>query len=67
MNYDTFMTFVNNSVYFFQAIVAIWGTYCAVVIFTRIQQKRFKSYDGQTQFLDVLEEPLAREIGRAHV
>lgn len=60
MNYDTFMTFVNNSVYFFQAIVAIWGTYCAVVIFTRIQQKRFKSYDGQTQFLDVLEEPLAR-------
>lgn len=60
MNYDTFMTFVNNSVYFFQAIVAIWGTYCAMVIFTRIQQKRFKSYDGQTQFLDVLEEPLAR-------
>jgi len=60
MNYDTFMTFVNNSVYFCQAIVAIWGTYCAVVIFTRIQQKRFKSYDGQTQFLDVLEEPLAR-------
>lgn len=60
MNYDTFMTVVNNSVYAVQAVVAIWGTYCAVVIFTRIQQKRFKSYDGQTQFLDVLEEPLTR-------
>jgi biopolymer transport protein ExbB/TolQ len=60
MDYNTFMDIVNNSVYFVQAVVAIYGTYCAVVILTRIQQKRFKTYDGQSQFLDVLEEPLAR-------
>jgi len=60
MEMNTFMDIVNNSVYFFQAVVAIYGTYCAVVVFTRIQQKRFKTFDGQSQFLDVLEEPLAR-------
>ncbi len=60
MNMNTFMDIVNNSVYVAQAIVAIYGTYCAVVVFTRINQKRFKTYDGQSQFLDILEEPLSK-------
>ena len=60
MNMNTFMDIVNNSVYFVQAVVAIYGTYCAVVVFTRIKQKRFKTFEGQSQFLDVLEEPLSK-------
>lgn len=60
MNMDQFMTIVNNSVYVVQAIVAIYGTYCAVVVITRINQKRFKTFEGQSQFLDVLEEPLSK-------
>ena len=54
------MDWVNNSVYFFQAIVALYGVYCAVVVWTRVAQKRFSSYDAQSQFLDALEVPLAR-------
>lgn len=52
------MDFVNNSVYFFQAIVALWGIYCVIVVWTRTGQKRFKSFDLQTQFLDALDQPL---------
>jgi len=57
---QTVMDFVNNSVYGFQAIVAIWGFYCVVVVWMRTGQKRFKSFDLQTQFLDALDEPLRK-------
>lgn len=57
---QTVMDFVNNSVYGFQAIVAIWGFYCVVVVWMRTGQKRFKSFDQQTQFLDALDEPLKK-------
>ena len=56
----TLMDWVNNSVYLFQAIVALYGVYCAVVVWSRVAQKRFPSYDSQSQFLDALEVPLAR-------
>lgn len=54
------MDFVNNSVYGFQAVVALWGAYCVVVVWMRTGQKRFKSFDLQNQFLDALDEPLRR-------
>lgn len=60
MNMQTLMDFVNNSVYFFQAIVALWGLYCVVVVWTRTGQKKFKSFDQQAQFLEALEQPLTR-------
>lgn len=60
MNMQTLMDFVNNSVYFFQAIVAIWGLYCVVVVWTRTGQKKFKNFDQQAQFLEALEQPLSR-------
>ncbi len=57
---QTVMDFVNNSVYGFQAVVAIWGFFCVVVVWMRTGQKRFKSFDLQNQFLDALDEPLRR-------
>lgn len=54
------MDFVNNSVYGFQAVVAVWGFYCVVVVWMRSGQKRFKSIDQQNQFLDALDQPLQK-------
>jgi biopolymer transport protein ExbB/TolQ len=49
---------INNSVYFFQAVVALWGAYCVVVVFTRVAQKRFKDEAQQDEFLDLLGQAL---------
>ncbi len=49
---------VGNSCYFFLAAVAIWGTYCGIVVWRRIAQTRFRSEDEQLAFLDQVEQPL---------
>ncbi len=54
------MDWVNNSVYLFQAIVALWGLYCVIVVWSRTGSMKFRNYDEQNQFMDVLGEPLAR-------
>lgn len=41
---------------FFQAL---WGFYCVILVWTRVDQKRFKSEATQQAFLEALEEPLA--------
>jgi len=43
--------FAGNSVYFFQALMAVFGTYFAVLLFRRIKQKGFPSRDAAQQFL----------------
>ena len=56
----TLMDWVNNSVYGFQAIVALWGLYCAIVVWNRTGEKRFKSFDEQSQFLEALAPTVVR-------
>lgn len=51
---------INNAVYGIQALVALWGAYCVVVVFLRVGQKRFKSEQQQDEFLDELEELLQK-------
>ena len=53
-----FLDFINNSVYGLQAIDALWGAYCVIMIYSRLGQKRFKSEKKQNEFLDQLEQPL---------
>jgi biopolymer transport protein ExbB/TolQ len=43
----------------FLAAVAIWGLYCAVVVWRRINQLRFRNDAEQSEFLDGLENYLA--------
>ncbi|MFO0904258.1 MAG: MotA/TolQ/ExbB proton channel family protein [Pirellulales bacterium] len=54
------MDWVNNSIYGFQGIVALWGLYCVIVVWSRTGSIRFRNYDEQNQFLDVLAEPIVR-------
>jgi biopolymer transport protein ExbB/TolQ len=54
------MDWVNNSIYLFQGIVAVWGLYCVIVVWSRTGTLRFRSFDEQNQFLDALGEPLVR-------
>jgi len=51
---------LGNLMYFALAIVAIWGAFCVVMVWNRVREKRFRSEDAQAEFLDALDEPVAR-------
>jgi biopolymer transport protein ExbB len=55
---DWVLTLINNSVYVLQGVVALWGVYCVVVVFTRVSQKRFKTEQQQDEFLDLVGQAL---------
>lgn len=57
---DTIFWLVGIVIYIILGIVALWGAYCVVMVYTRVRQKQFQSDDQQTLFLEALEEPLAR-------
>ncbi|NLF68979.1 MAG: MotA/TolQ/ExbB proton channel family protein [Candidatus Anammoximicrobium sp.] len=60
MDYEGLVTYVGNATYGAQAIVALWGAYCVVMVWRRVAQKRFRSEEEQTEFLTAVEDPLAR-------
>jgi biopolymer transport protein ExbB/TolQ len=39
---------------------AVWGAYCIVLVWMRVRQKSFQSDELQREFLNAVEEPLAR-------
>ncbi|QDV65579.1 MULTISPECIES: MotA/TolQ/ExbB proton channel family protein [Crateriforma] len=43
---------ISNSTYLALAAVALWGIYCIVLVWTRVNQKRFVSEDEQDAYLD---------------
>jgi biopolymer transport protein ExbB len=53
------LDFVNNSVYGLQAMVALWGTYCIMMIYWRMSQKGFRNLAKQDEFLDQIEPSVA--------
>lgn len=55
-----FWNLVSNSVYGALALDALWGAYCIAVVFLRVAQQRFRSEQEQQQYLDGVEEALAR-------
>jgi biopolymer transport protein ExbB/TolQ len=60
MDYETLVTYVGNACYGAQAIVALWGAYCVVMVWRRIAQNRFRDEAAQQQFLGLVKEPLER-------
>jgi biopolymer transport protein ExbB len=55
---QTLNDIVNNSVYGAQAIVALWATFCGILVWRRISQLNFRSQTRQEEFLDELEPQL---------
>lgn len=44
--------FAGNSIYAVQALDALWGAFCIIVVWRRLSQIRFKSEDAQNEWLD---------------
>ncbi|MDI9442796.1 MAG: MotA/TolQ/ExbB proton channel family protein [Planctomycetota bacterium] len=60
--FDAFGTLI----YVCQAIVALWGIYCVIMVWRRIAEKRFRSEESQAEFLDEIDQHLAQgEIDEA--
>ncbi len=53
------LEFVSNSVYGFQAIDALWGTYCIIMIYWKMSQKAFRNPRVGDEFLTQLEPVVA--------
>lgn len=49
---------ISNSTYGALAAVALWGLYCIVIVWTRVNHKRFKSEEEQDVFMDDVEQML---------
>jgi biopolymer transport protein ExbB/TolQ len=49
---------ISTSTYGALAGVALWGLYCIVIVWTRVNQKRFKSEEEQDVFVDDVEQML---------
>lgn len=60
MNYEGLVTWIGNATYGAQAIVALWGAYCVVMVWRRVAQKRFRDEQAQIDFLSTVEEPLEK-------
>jgi biopolymer transport protein ExbB/TolQ len=57
---DTIFQFVGYFIYLVLFLIALWGAYCVVMVFTRVRQKQFQSEEQQSTFLEAVEEPLSR-------
>ena len=60
MEMSELYTFVGNATYAAQAATAFWGTFCVIVVWRIVRQKRFKTEDEQNAFLDEVTKSLAR-------
>jgi len=47
---------LSDSMYAVLAIQGLWGLYCVVLVWNRVNQTRFKSEDAQDSFLDDVDE-----------
>lgn len=51
---------LGNIMYGVLAVIALWGGFCAVMVWMRISQKKFKNESAQADFLDSLADPISR-------
>ncbi len=49
---------LGNVMYLALGLVALWGAFCLVVVWTRVREKRFRNEDAQTEFLDTVDEKM---------
>ncbi len=53
-------TYVGNLTYGIQAVVALWGAFCVIMVWMRVGRQRFRTEEAQAEFLSELEAPLSR-------
>lgn len=41
-------------------IIALWGAFCVVLVWSRVSSKRFRSETAQTEFIEEVEKTIAR-------
>lgn len=51
---------ISTTTYGGLAAAALWGLYCIVIVWTRVNHKRFKSEDAQDVFMDDVEQMLGQ-------
>jgi biopolymer transport protein ExbB len=51
---------VGNMTYVALILIALWGVFCIVMVWTRVAQKRFRNEEAQQEFLALLEKPLEK-------
>lgn len=57
---DQVFTILGNIIYIIMFFIALWGAYCVIMVGARVRQKQFSNEAQQSEFLEAVEEPLAR-------
>lgn len=62
---ETFYTYAGNSVYFFQAILALVGAYSLIMVWRRVASTSFDDEEDQDEFIGELDQTLISRNFRA--
>ncbi len=57
---DGIFEFIGYIIYLIMFLIALWGAYCVILVWTRVRQKQFQNEEQQALFLEALEEPLSK-------
>jgi biopolymer transport protein ExbB len=60
MDIQGLTSIVGNMTYVALVMIALWGVFCVVMVWTRVAQKRFRNEEAQLEFLNMLEQPLEK-------
>jgi len=56
---DQVFTFLSWTIYLVIFLIALWGAFCVVMVWSRIRQKQFANEEQQSLFLEAMEDPLS--------
>lgn len=57
---ETVLVLLGNFIYLVLFLIALWGAYCVVMVWSRVRQKQFQNEESQSNFLEAIEQPLGR-------
>lgn len=57
---DQVFSILGNVIYFVMFLIALWGAFCVIMVWSRVRQKQFANEEQQSLFLEAIEEPLSR-------
>lgn len=57
---DQVFTFLSSAIYLVIFLIALWGAFCVVMVWSRVRQKQFSNEEQQTLFLEAIEDPLSK-------
>ena len=60
LDLSSLTTVLGNGIYLVLLLLALWGLFCAVVVWLRVAQCRFRNEKKQNEFLGELEQAVAR-------